>query len=168
MKLNNLKAFTLVELLLYISILATIIFFSSQILFLLMESRVKNQAISEVEDDGRQVMYIMTQSIRNSNAINSPGVGTSSTSLSINTIVAANNPTVFDLSSGVIRIKEGASGAISLTNSRVAASNLTFRNLSRSGTLGNIKIEFTLSYNNPTGRNEYNYSKTFYGSATIR
>ena len=74
-----------------------------------------------------------------------------------------NFTTAFDLSAGTIR-----QNSIALTNSRIVASNLTFTNLSRAGTPGTIRIQFTLTHINPSGRNEYNYNKTFYGSASLR
>src|SRR6185369_3187743 len=168
MKTPSLKGFTLVELLLYVAISGAMLLVVSLFLSTLLQSRVKNQTIAEVEQQGLQVMQMVTQAIRNADAISSPALGTSAATLSINTLVAANNPTVLDLSGGVIRIKEGAGSVVSLTNSRVAASALTFRNLSRSGTTGTLRIQFTLTYVNPPGRNEFSFTKTFIGTATLR
>ena len=137
------KGFTLIEPLLYVSIVGAIIFSVAGFLSLLMQSRVKNQAISEVEQQGVQVMQLVTQTGRNATNINFSSA--------------------FDLSGGAIR-----ENAIALTNSRVVASNLTFQNLSHTGTPGTIRVQFTLTHINPEGRNEYNYSKTFYGSASLR
>lgn len=137
------KGFTLIELLLYISILGVVIFSITGFLILLMQSRIKNQTIADVEEQGALVMQIMTQAGRNAADINFTDA--------------------FDLSGSVLR-----ENAIALTNSHVVASGLTFTNLSRAGTHGTIRIQFTLSHSNPSGRNEYEYSKTFYDSATIR
>src|SRR4030042_2610598 len=106
--------FTLVELLLYVSIIGAVILSMAGFLSLLMQSRVKNQTISEVEQQGVQVMQIITQTSRNAASLNSPTQGQTASSLSL-------DATVFDLSSGTIRITEGGS-PISLTNSRVTAS----------------------------------------------
>jgi type II secretory pathway pseudopilin PulG len=166
--LDSRQGFTLIELLLYVSIVGMMILSVSALLPLLMQSRVKNQTISEVAQQGTQAMQIITQTIRNSTVINSPTIGASASSLSVDTITAGNNPTVFDLSSGVLRIKEGTDSAVSLTNSRVVVSSLTFQNLSRTGTNGTIRIQYVLTHVNPSGRQEYDFNKTFYGSATIR
>jgi len=90
-----------------------------------------------------QVMQIITQTGRNATDINFT--------------------TAFDLSAGTIR-----QNSIALTNSRVVASSLTFTNLSRTGTPGAMRIQFTLAHVNPSGRNEYDYSKTFYATSTLR
>lgn len=171
MKIYYLKSksgFTLVELLLYVSIASIMLLITSLFLATLLQSRIKNQTIAEVEQQGLQVMQLMTQTVRNADTINSPGSGASAATLSVNTISAGNNPTVFDFASGVIRIKEGAAAVVPLTNSHLTASSLSFSNLSRASTPGTIRIQFILTSVNPTGRNEYSFTKTFIGSATLR
>jgi prepilin-type N-terminal cleavage/methylation domain-containing protein len=162
------NGFTLIELLLYVSIAGIILLSLSVFLASTMYSRVKNQTIAEVEQQGIQVMELISQTIRNTEAINSPTTGTSASLTSLDVVTAANDPTVFDLLSGAIRITEGAGSAVSLTNSRVTASGLTFYNLSRSGTPGIIRVQFTLTHQNPEGRSEYDFNKTFYTSAALR
>ena len=162
------KGFTLIELLLYVSIASIILLATSVFLSTLLESRIKNQTIAEVEQQGLQVMQLITQTVRNAEAITAPTVGTSASSVTLDVITVASDPTVFDLSSGVLRITEGAGSAVALTNSRVTVSALTFQNLSRTSTPGTIRIQFTITHVNPSGRNEYNFSKTFIGSATLR
>jgi len=167
-KINTQRGFTLVELLLYVGISAFILLVVSVFLSFLLQSRIKNQTIAEVEQQGFQAMQIMTQTIRNAGTINFPSRGASSTSLSVNTYVASNNPTVFDLSTGAIRVTEGTGSPIALINSRVTASAPTFQNLTRTSTPGVVRIQFTLTYWNPAGRNEYQYQKIFIGTAALR
>lgn len=162
------KGFTLIELLLYVGIASSILFVSTLFLQTLLESRVKNQTIAEVEQQGMQVMHIITQAIRNADAINTPATGNSAVSLSIHTYAATLDPTIFDFSGGAIRIKEGSGNTIALTNSRVTASSLNFQNFSRPSTPGIIRISFILTHTNPSGRQEYNFSKTFSASAALR
>ncbi len=161
------QGFTLIELLLYVSVASIILLVTSLFLSTLLQSRIKNQTIAEVEQQGLQAIQIMTQTIRNAATINSPGQGATAATLSIDTYTSGNNPTIFDLSSGALRMKEGAGSAIALTNSRVSVSSLTFQNLSRSSTPGIIRIQFTITHVNPSGRNEYNFSKTFTASASL-
>ncbi len=160
--------FTLVELLLYVGISSTLLLVTSLFLGMLLQARVKNQTINEVEGQGAQAMQIITQTLRNAQNITSPSTGASATALTLNVADVAKDPTIFDLSSGSIRIKEGAGAYIPLTNSHITASALTFQNLSRASTPGVVRISFTLTYVNPEGRNEYDFSKTFYGSASLR
>ena len=162
------QGFTLIELLLYVAISSVILLVISLFLQTLLESRIKNQTIAEVEQQGLQVMQIITQAARNAEAITSPALGASASTLSLDVITGTNDPTMFDVSSGIMRITEGAGSAVSLTNSRITASSLSFSNLSRASTPGTVRIQFTLTHVNPEGRNEYNFAKTFTSSATLR
>ncbi|HAT73707.1 MAG: hypothetical protein US30_C0007G0049 [Candidatus Moranbacteria bacterium GW2011_GWF2_36_839] len=166
-KKNN--GFTLVEVLLYVMILSAMTLTISVLLFLVFQARVKGQTIAEVEQNGQRVMQIVAQTIRNADSITSPTIGTSAKSLTLVVPTSTKNPTIFSLSGSTIQIKEGSNANVALSNSRVVVSDLNiFSNLSQSGTPGTIKIQFTLSHLNPSGRNEYDYSETFYGSSSLR
>lgn len=140
------KGFTLIELLLYVSLSGIILLSVSIFMASLLEARVKNQTIATVEQEGAQVMEVIKQAVRNATVINSPAIGASAGSFSINTVIPANNPTIFDLSSGTIRIKEGAGPAVSLTSNRNIVSDLNFQNLTKPFTSGNIRTSFTLTH----------------------
>lgn len=162
------EGFTLIELLLHTSLLGIILLSVSILYSTLLTSRVKNQTIAEVDQQGTQIMQIVTRTIRNAEDVNSPSQGTSSSLLSVNVVDLAKDPTVFDIASGVFRITEGAGLSVALTNSNVTLSNVTFQNLTRTGTFGTVRIQFTITHINPEGRNEYDYNKTFYDTATLR
>lgn len=167
-KINFKIGFTLVELVLYIGIASAIAFVTTALLFTILGARTKNQVVIDVDQEGQRTMQIITQTIRNTTTINSPTAGLTAASLSLNTPTAANNPTVFDLSAGSIRIKEGAATVVPLTSIHTTASGLQFLNLTRPGTKGTIRIQFTLTYNSTSNRFEYKYAKQFTGSATLR
>lgn len=162
------NGFTLIELLLYVAIAATLLVVSTLFLATLLDSRVKNQTIAEVDQQGLQVMQIISQTIYNAEGITSPAAGVSASSLTLDIVGTSNDPTILDLNSGVLRIKEGAGSTINLTNSRVEVSNLSFTNLSRAGTPGIVKVNFTINYINNSGRNEYEYSRDFQSSVSLR
>ena len=165
---NTQKGFTLIELLLYIGIASIMLLVTSVFLSTLLQSRVKNQTIAEVEQQGAQVMQIITQSIRNAENINFPSQGASASLLSLDVFNSSDDPTVFDISGESVRATEGVLPAVFLTNSRITASDLIFQNLSRDNTPGIIRIQFTFTHINTEGRNEYDYQKTFYTSASLR
>lgn len=162
------SGFTLIELLLYLGLSSVLIIVISGFLSMLLQARVKNQAIGEVEQQGLHVMQLITQTMRNASAINSPALGTTDSSLSLDTSIATSTPTIFDLSGGVIRITEGGGEAITLTNSRITASDLVFQNLSRPTTQGTIRVQFMLTYKNPSNVSEFDFQKTFITSGTLR
>lgn len=71
-------------------------------------------------------------------------------------------------SAGALQIKEGTGAVVPLTNDRVQVSSLSFKNLSRPSTPGVIQVSFIVSRVNSSGKNEYDYQKTFTGTASVR
>ena len=167
-KYRKLRAFTLLEILLYISITSVILLSCSIFFGLLIQSKLKNQSITETEQAGTQIMQLISQTIRNADSINSPLPGSTSSSLSLNVTDKANNPTIFKLDGTVITRMEGNTMSIPLSSSKLMVTELDFQNLSRENTSGTIRIKFTLDRISPVSRNELKYSQTFIGSATLR
>lgn len=163
------SGFTLIELLLYVSIAGAMLLVVSLFLSVLLQGRVRNQVIAEVDQQGAQVMQLITQTIRNSASITSPTIGSSGATLILALSAPSQNPSIFDLSGSTLRLSEGSPAVIyDLTNSRVTASSLIFSNLSYPSTSGLIRVQFTLTYINPENKVDYNYTKIFYGSAVKR
>lgn len=166
---THMKGFSLVEMILYVSISSILLLSLTGFLLFLFSSRVKNQSIADVNQEGVHVMQLMTQTIRNSRSITAPALGTTGGSLSLSVVDPLLSPTVFDVSSGTLRITEGSYAPISLTNSHVVVSSVTFQNVSSTSSTDRIiKIQFTISHVNPTNIQEYSFSQTFIGSATLR
>jgi len=164
---NYTRGFTLIEVVIYTAIAVVLLALVMTLYGALQSARIKEQAIAEVEMEGDTAMTLITQTVRNAKLVNAPATSTSASSLSLITYLSSTTPTVFDLSSSTLRIKEGTGAATALTNSQVVVSNLSFQNLSWPGTSGSIKIQFTLDYASTTGQSNTTYGKTFYGSATL-
>ena len=163
------RGFTLVELVLYVSICSILLLTISTFLSFLLGARVRSQAITEVNQQGFQVMNLITQTIRNGRSIQVPSIGVSSSTLSITTGNALLNPTIFTISSTTLISKEASNTSIPVTNSRVRVSSLIFSNVSSgSSTEKIIRISYTIDYINQGGKSEYSFTKTFNGSATLR
>lgn len=170
MKISHLqKGFTLVEMILYVALCSLLLVSISTLLSSLLSARVRSQAINEVNQQGFQVMHLMTSTIRNGRSIQTPSIGATSSLLSVTVVNSIASPTIFNIASGTLRIQEGSGVSVALTNSRVSASALQFQNVSSASTTEKIvKLTFVLSSNNISGRSEYSFSKTFTGSATLR
>ncbi len=166
--LSEKSGVTLIEMLLYISISAIMLTAVALFLQLITTSRIKNQVVNEVEQQGLQIMQEINQKIRNSEAVISPTVGNSASSLSLDLYNPLKDPAVYSLSSGNLELSEGAGSTSYLNSNQTIVTNLVFTNLTRDNSESVIRIEFTLDHINPSGRNEYNYSKTFYSTASIR
>lgn len=160
--------FTLIELLLYISIVGALLMSAVSFAAMSTNARVKNQTISEVDQQGIAVMEYISQTVRNADTITTPAAGATGASLTVTVPTASVSPTIFNLAGSVLQVKEGAATAVPLTNSKIVVSNLVIKNLSRSGTPGNVQISFTVSRDNPSNRNEFSYEKTFTTAVSIR
>lgn len=170
--MNNLlvykKAFTLVEVLLYMALTSIIVLVIASMWVTITETRDRSEAMSIVNAEGQYIVSTINQIIRDSNSITSPTATNSGSSLTLAMTSAPINPTVINLSSGNITLTEGANPPVNLNSNRVTVSSLIFRNLTRLNSAGIVRIEITLNYINGTGKQSLNYSQTFYGSASIR
>jgi hypothetical protein len=109
----------------------------------------------------------ITQTIRNATSITTPAAAGSGASLTLVVPTGTLSPTIFSLNGTALQVKEGTGANVALTSSDVQISNLTFKNLTRSGTSGIVQVSFTVTRVNSGGRNELDYQKTFTSSAEI-
>lgn len=162
---NNNRGFTLIELLLYTVIATGLLLAITAMIALLSQSRIKNQTISAVEQQGVQILQILTQEIRNSKLIVVPSNGNNGTTLQLQNNLGQD--IIFDLASTTLR-RTISNQTIALSSNNINVNNLQFINLSPDNQHNSIKINFTLNYNNTASRIEYNYSQNFYDTATLR
>lgn len=166
---KNEHGFTLIELLLYVAISAILMTALVSLLIMLMTVRVRNQAISEVEGQGALLMEELGQTIRSSQAITAPTPATAASTLVLQETYSAQDPTTYALSNGTVTDTEGKAPAVALTSPAVSVSGLTFTNVSSAGTTSQaIRVSYTITYVNKVGRAEYDYSKTFYNTFSLR
>lgn len=158
------RGVTLVEVVLYLAILSTLVFGIASFVDLISVVRVKNQAIIEVNQQAALIIQNMAQNIRNAKSVTTPTIGQSGNNLVI--LDVSNNTITYALNSGILTINRGP-GGLNLNNNRVLISNVVFKNLSRASTPSIIQINFTLSYNNVSGNQNYNYIKTYVASANL-
>lgn len=132
-----------------------------------LEVRVKSQSIAEVDQQGAFIMDAITQTIRNASSVTAPAAAGNGATLTLVVPTGSLSPTVFGLSGSTLQVTEGAAAAVALSSNDVQISGLSFKNLTRSGTPGVIQVGFTVARVNTTGRNTYDYQKTFTSSAEV-
>ncbi len=154
---------------LYVAICSVLLLSLSSMFSYLLASRVKSQAITEVNQQGFFTMHLITSTIRNAKSVDIPTMGNSSSSLSITVQSPLVSPTVFDVSSSTLFIREAGGVSVPLTSSRISVSSVLFENVSSASSTDRIvRIRYTLSYRSGSPKQEYTYTKTFSGSATLR
>jgi len=166
---NKKRGFTLIEVVLYVAIAGMVVFALGFLVKESGETRLRQRIMAEVEQQGLLVSQQISQAIRNAASITTPSAGSTTSSLTLAYEDALKNPTSFDLSADAIRIAEGAGFPTPLTNTRVLVTDFFFHNLSLASTPGSVQFSFTLSYDlSADDAPRFQYSKTFYGAASLR
>lgn len=127
------RGFTLIETLIYAAITTGMVTFAILSSYQLISSadKIRNQKeLSENKKFFEQKIYWVLQDL---SAINSPGTGATTTSLSVNKLNFADNPVVVSVADGVVWLKRGAGAATPITNEYVAVQDLEFHNYDFSG-----------------------------------
>jgi type II secretory pathway pseudopilin PulG len=161
------KGYSLIELLLYITIVGTLLFTITLFFGVATDSRIKNQTISEVDQQGKFILDTITQHIRNADRINIPTVGATTNQLDIDVFTPARANTKFQQIDNKIQITRESLTSF-LNSDLVIVSDLQFQNLARSSTPGIVRVSFIINRYNPSNRNVYDYQKLFVGSAALR
>ena len=162
------KAFSLIETLLYITLFSVVVVMIVGVYGLVIDVKAKDRVTFEVTSEGSRIMQIITQSLRNATLINSPPAGSNSAIVSVNVFNITNNPTMFYLTGDNIVMKEGGLAEVILNSNRTKISGLKFTNLSRAGTNGTIKIEFTVTAVSTNPKAPFQFSQSFASDATLK
>src|SRR5579863_4365355 len=162
------KGFSLLEVIVAVCMVTFVLGAVTTLVIFLTQSRAHNQVVNEVEGQGALLMQAITQTARNASSINSPAIGASGTTLSLAMANSTLNPAIFSLSGGSVFLAQGSGASVALTSPQVVVSNLSFQNLSRAGTPGIVRIQFTVSYASSSTNASYVYSKNFIDAASLR
>ena len=169
------KSFTLVEVLLYISIVTLIM--SAFVLFAwnAIILSAKNNSQQELFAQGRIISERILFEIRNANDLNT---GTSNFDVDLTTNMAyqlsladdaPNNPTLFSVSSGILMIKQGVTTAVPLHSNTIKVTSLIFTNYSSAdGKTKHIGYILQLAKNSTSAAQQYQGVITLDSSAEIR
>ncbi len=138
------RATTLIELLIYMGVLAAVGTAVFPLLFSSTEDRLLQQTIALVEQNGIQTLQSIGTRVAQAERILTPSLATTGSVLALQMGSGAVNPTILGYNSGTLILVERADRQ-ELSSSQVALSNLIFRNTSTSATRQSIEVTFTLS-----------------------
>lgn len=168
---NNQRGFTLIELILTISLTTVIVTAVSLFVIDLSRTKAKSTTVLEVQQNVRFAMNKMTYYIRNSedgiNGASSSFSPTDPGTLYLEMGAGGADDVVFDVSGGRLRMSVGGSSEF-LTTDDVVVSSLVFTNNTAIGSPRNVSIDLTLEFNNPGGKQEFEYSYSAQTSTSIR
>ena len=165
------RAFSLLELLLYMALASAITLTASVLLSSILQIREKSRAAVEVESQGVLLMQHLTRAVRNARDVTAPAPQiASATGLNLSMDDISINPTIFEITEASISTKEGATATtVPLLSQNTGIKDASFRNMAVDADHPDeIKITFTLYYITQERRGGFGYEKTFYGSASLR
>jgi len=167
--------FTLVELLVYISVLTVISAAIVSFFFWAIKTNAKSRTAAEVSDNARRAMEIMVYEIRQATGVYTPtsifdaNPGQLSLETKINPL---NNETKtyedFYLADNKLYLKKEGTAAEQITSDQVRVSNLVFKYIGASGNLANVQIELKVEDNDSSNRPEFQAEINLISSATLR
>jgi prepilin-type N-terminal cleavage/methylation domain-containing protein len=170
--LNSKKGFTLIEILIYIAVLAIIVLAALAFLTWTTNSNTKTKAMREVSDNARRAMEIMIHEIKEAKSIYTPT--SSSTQLSLETIhylPTGETSTYIDFylcgaASTTLCLKKESQASLAITSNRVEVNNLEF--ILVSTTTPSVQISLGINYKNPENRPELQASINVTSTASLR
>ncbi len=138
------KAFTLVELLLFLGILALI---SSAVVGLLLateDARVRQRVTAAVEQNGAQVLFTLTRTARRAEQVLDPPAGQTGSTLALQMAQTGEFPTIFSSTASGAFLQAQKENVFPILGAGIAVEELAFRSLGDGETYG-VSFSFTLS-----------------------
>lgn len=153
------NGFTLLEVLLYIAITATMLGGLVIFMTLLTQARIKDQTITEVAASGTQFLQFITQAVHNAKQVSVVDPST----LAITDVV--DNQSTVAIINGAIQLRTNQA-TTALTSNKVTVDKLVFTSVN--GGTAAVRIELALESFNPSGRAESSFTQTWYATVTQR
>lgn len=167
--------FTFIELILYIAIVTTLMAALVPFTLAVIGNTTKSTTQQEVFSAGRYVSERLKYEIRNAvdiDAVNSNFDVNLATNPGTKITLTENgvtNPTIIDVASGKIQIKQGAGAAVFLQSQDTKVTNLIFTNYtSIDNKTKNIGFTLTIAANYGSTRQEYQETITIQSNAELR
>lgn len=159
------RGVSIIELIIYVALASVILLAMGTFTIDVLLGRQKVAVIDKQKQTTRVAWDRMNREIERAIGINvgSSTFGSHPGVLSLIEPDAANNPTVFDVSSGRLRMTQGANPAIFLTPANITVSNLTFTNLSN-GTTYTVRVQFNATANLASGNTNYTAASSYQSS----
>jgi len=135
---------TFIELLLFLGFFALCAGVLMTVLVFSQEARVRQQTIVAVEQEGAQLLQMLSRRIHNAESILGPAEGSSGSILALQLADEEFNPTIITVQSGSVLVVEHDS-ARSISPQGLAITSLYFENTSTGAGQQSVRMSFTAS-----------------------
>lgn len=159
------SGFTLIEVIFFMAVFSMVMVVMLPLLFSATETRLRQQTIALVEDNGAQVIQNLTRRARNAERIMKPASGSTGAVLVLQHASGALHPVIFGVQTGSLIVIERDAKRM-LTSDQVAVLDFVVRNTSVSAEQQSFTYSFRISR---TIRLEqpHTYDRRFQGAVTI-
>lgn len=138
------RGVTLVELLLFIALFGAVAAIAIPIFFTSAESRVRQQTMALVEQNGAQILQVLARRVRSAERILLPVRGKADVILALQTGSGSTNPTIIAVQTGSIVLVERERRQ-TLSSSQISIQNFRVQNTSSSDSRPSVMVSFTVS-----------------------
>lgn len=135
---------TLVELLIFLAIMAMVVSVTLPMLFTAAENRLLQQTVSVVEQNGTQAVQNIGLKVRNAETVVYPAAGQTAKYLVLQTGSGTTNPIIIGALSGAVVIIQRSTKE-TITTEQVGVDQFRVRNTSTSATSQSVSISFRAS-----------------------
>lgn len=153
------------EVLLYLAISSSILLTVSVFVTFIYRARVKNNAILLVNNESRLVLDRIALEVKSSTNVVAPLPSQSGAGLELSG--SSDVSVVFELDQGRLYISKGSLSQVPLNSAKTNITSISFENLSTDSEAQSVRVVLNIERTNQNGLQEYQYSKTFYSTATI-
>lgn len=159
------QGFTLIEVLFFMAIFAMVLTVMLPLLFSATETRLRQQTIALVEDNGAQMIQNFTRRTRDAERILYPAAGATGAVLALQHSSGGLHPTIFGVQTGSLVVIE-RDNKKSITSDQVAVVDFVVRNTSVAEDKPSLSYSFRISR---TIRLEqpHTYDRRFQGAVTL-
>ena len=151
----NKRGFTLMELLLYMGLLAIFLLVLTQVFLSSLDSLLESQANSTVEQDSRFIFSRLNYDLAQADSLSTPTLGQTSSSL---VLTRSGGQLTFSLQGNNLVITD-STGTYQLNSYATDVTNISFTRLGNSGGKNSMQVAFTIKSKTLKGATEE--SKTF-------
>ena len=163
--------FTLIEVLVYITVLAILIIPIFSLLIWSYHSNIKAKAMRETQEDASRTMDIIVREIKEAKSVYVPTTNSSQLSLETNNYLPADEETTyidfFLCGSSLCLKKESSPDPVVITKDNVEVNKLVFTRII-SGDSTSVQIVLGMKYKNPSNRPEYQATVNLTSTASLR
>lgn len=157
---NNQTGFTLIEILLYLSLSVVMVSLIGGIGVNVLSGMASAKVEEELQYNAQFVTEKIRATVSEAESIDSPSAGATSSVLSLTMSDPKKTPTVIDVFGGSVRLQQGEGEAQILSGNGILVSDIEFSNVTSLVGAGSVRVVLPMELVNPNNRTVLRASST--------